>query len=660
VLNLATKIETIHIPVIRPWVPEPARKAIGKARVVRFTQPERRMFRRRRKVPVSRWAERHRVVTRGPLEGTRWRNATTPYLAGIMDASFFPSVQTIIVVSAPQVGKSAFADTCVGYAIDRDPGPALYVYPDEDTATENAKDRIIPMINASPRLRSYLTGSADDEAAKRINLQHMQIYMAWARSAIKLGNKSIRYLIFDEVDKYPPTAGKREADPISLGEARTTTYKYLGRKIWKISTPTTEDGPIWRAFTEEAQVIFDYHVRCPECGKRQVMEFEQIKWPEDERDPRRVELLNLARYQCKHCSAMWDDYQRDMAVARGEWRTRPQEDGQRTRGLWPYLEDERPLKIAFHIPSWLSHFVGLSEVAAAFLRSLADKTKLKDFRNKHQALPWLDYTQEREEDKILALRDDRPRGLVPSGDVVSCLTAGVDTQDNGFWYEIRAWGYGLILESWQIREGFIESFEALAQVLFEDSYLDIEGNEYRVRFTVHDAMGHRTAEVYDFARLHRGRLLPFKGEQRMRQPWALSKLDVYPGTNKPIPGGLHLLRADVNFYKNLLAHKLEIAPADPGAWHLHGETTEEWARQMCAEYINDNGLWENPAGRANHAWDCSVYNLVAADYLGVKYWKRPKQQPQHRKPKQATELGTSRTRPGGRKGWVRTEGKWIR
>ncbi|RLB30783.1 MAG: terminase, partial [Deltaproteobacteria bacterium] len=612
VLNLAIKIEPVPIPVSKPWVPEPARQTAGSSRVVRFTKPERRVFRRRRKVPVSRWAERHRVVTRGPLESTKWRNATTPYLADIMDASFFPSVQTIIVVAAPQVGKSAMVDTCVGYVIDRDPGPVLYVYPDRDTAEENAKDRIIPMINTSPRLRSYLTGSADDEAAKRINLQHMQIYMAWAHSAIKLGNKSIRYVIFDEVDKYPETAGKREADPISLGEARTTTYKYSSRKIWKVSTPTIEDGPIWKAFTQEAQVIFDYHVRCPECGKRQVMEFEQIKWPEDERDPRKIELLGLAWYECKHCQARWDDYMRDMAVAKGEWRTRPHETSgearEGNRGLWPYLEAERPLKIAFHIPSWLSHFVGLAEVAAAFLRSLTDKTKLKDFRNKHQALPWLDYTQEREEDKILALRDDRPRGLVPSGGIISCLTAGVDTQDNGFWYEIRAWAYGLAAESWQIREGFVDSFEALARVLFEDSYYDADGNEYRVRFVVHDAMGHRTAEVYDFARLHRGRMLPFKGEQRMRQPWAISKLDVYPGTNKPIPGGLRLLRADVNYYKNHLAHKLEIAPADPGAWHLHSETTEEWARQMCAEYINDKGLWENPAGRANHAWDCSVYN----------------------------------------------------
>jgi hypothetical protein len=36
----------------------------------------------------------------------RWRNSTVPYAAGILDASFFPSVQEIVVCAAPQTGKT--------------------------------------------------------------------------------------------------------------------------------------------------------------------------------------------------------------------------------------------------------------------------------------------------------------------------------------------------------------------------------------------------------------------------------------------------------------------------------------------------------------------------------------------------------------------------
>ncbi|MBN1105798.1 MAG: phage terminase large subunit family protein, partial [Deltaproteobacteria bacterium] len=113
-----------------------------------------------------------------------------------------------------------------------------------------------------------------------------------------------------------------------------------------------------------------------------------------------------------------------------------------------------------------------------------------------------------------------------------------------------------------------------------------------------------------------------KGEQRLSQPHTWSKIDVYPGTTKPIPGGIRLLRADATFFKNQLARKLEINPGDPGAWHLCSEATEKYARQMCAEYQDEKGLWQCPEGRANHYWDCSYLNLVAADVLGVRFWRK--------------------------------------
>ncbi|MFQ8738159.1 MAG: hypothetical protein ACLSAH_20950 [Bilophila wadsworthia] len=36
-----------------------------------------------------------------------------------------------------------------------------------------------------------------------------------------------------------------------MAEKRTTTWR-TRRKVVKISTPTTEDGPIWKALIEEA------------------------------------------------------------------------------------------------------------------------------------------------------------------------------------------------------------------------------------------------------------------------------------------------------------------------------------------------------------------------------------------------------------------------
>ena len=67
----------------------------------RFSRAEKKVLRKRKRVPVSRWVEKHRVLTMSALPGP-WRNHVTPYLTDIMDASFFPSVQTIIICAAQQ------------------------------------------------------------------------------------------------------------------------------------------------------------------------------------------------------------------------------------------------------------------------------------------------------------------------------------------------------------------------------------------------------------------------------------------------------------------------------------------------------------------------------------------------------------------------------
>jgi phage terminase large subunit GpA-like protein len=298
----------------------------------------------------------------------------------------------------------------------------------------------------------------------------------------------------------------------------------------------------------------------------------------------------------------------------------------------------------------VSRFVSLSESAAAFLWGLKDRIKLRDFRNNHEAEPWVNYTHEKQEDAILSLRDERSRGMVPSYNRVCSMVAGIDSQDDGFFYEIRAWGYGLIQDSWQIREGFVTSLDALKQVLWEDEYWDADGRQYLVAAAVIDAMGHRTAEVYDFCRLNPGRIIPSKGERTMRQPHAWSRIDNYPGTNKPIPGGLSLIRVNTTHYKNQLAAMLEIPFADPGSWKYHADTTSDWAIQMTAEYLGDDGFWAVKASRPNHAWDCSVLTLCAADLIGLRFRPRPEQRQNTPGPRIAPP-------PSG--GWVKRTGSWL-
>ncbi len=638
----------------------------------RFSKGERKIMRRRKPIPVSQWAERHRIVEMSSIPG-KWKNLFTPYLTGIMDAAGTPGVETVIICKSPQTGGSECGHNVVGWCIDRSPGPVMYVFPDEITARENAKDRIIPMITGSPRLREYMTGYGDDASSLRVNLTHMPIYLGWSGSVSRLGNKPIRTLILDELDKYKNP--KNEATSEVLAEKRTTTWR-ARRHIIKISTPTTEDGPIWTALTQEAGARFDYWVRCPHCGMAQLMDFERIGWPNKgtEREPSAEEILTrrLAYYPCEHCGAVWDDGDRDRAVRGGEWR-------ERVSGLDlpTHLAARKPVKVGFHIPAWLSYFVSLSEVASAALkyRETGKLDDLKNLQNQYKAEPWKEEHVMRSEDAVLNLCDDRPRGMVPgpvpslgpagravardSGDGalpelasgnmrrgvgagqerVACLLAGVDTQgvneQKGYFrYIIRAFGYGDTEESWLVQCGAAPSFSALNDLLWNSEYATPDGLKYKVRACMIDAMGGRTREVYSWAIRHRGRVYPWQGVRSLSQPYTPAPQEYFPdarGNKVKIPGGLNLWRCDTTFFKSDLAHKLSIAPDDPGAFHLHantGDALEQYARELCAEVWDDEKqAWTNPHGKPNHYWDCETMALALAFILNIRHRTRPEERP---------------------------------
>ena len=621
------------------WLPKGLARALAGGSPYRFafSQAERTVMRRQKWLPPSKWAERYRVVRMSSLPGL-WQNIFTPYLVGIMDAARFPGVEAVILCKTPQTGGSEAALNVLAQMIDLSPGPAMVVFPDETTAKENARDRILPMLQDSRHLRGFLSGSVDDASSIRINLKHMPIYLGWSGSVSRLGNKPIRILVLDELDKYQNP--RKEATSESLAEKRTITWKER-RFIFKLSTPTTEDGPIWTAYTEEAHARFEYHVICPSCGAAQCMTFDQIRWPETERDPEKVLAGRLAVYQCGHCEARWTDADRDRAVRKGFWV-------EKTSGLelFAHLHQHRPVKIGFHLPAWNSYFVSLSEVAHAFLKwKKTNKLEdLKNFMNQYKAEPWKEVRAERKEDAILALCDTRPRNRVPgflNGVRVAALVAGVDTQAKYFRYVIRAFGFGETEESWLIGCGTAPTFEALSQTLWRNVYLDAEGNEYRVSACVIDAMGApgRTKQVYAWCAQQGGRAMPFKGEQKMATPVSYSPIEFFPdakGSKIKIPGGVLLRRVDTTFFKGDLAEKLSVTPGDPGTFWLHANTGRglgeeggllaDYAKEMCAEVFNPEKLvWENPHQRPNHFWDCEVMALVCAWELGIRNWEAPQE-----------------------------------
>jgi phage terminase large subunit GpA-like protein len=254
---------------------------------------------------ISDWADANRrLSSEASAEPGQWRTSRAEYQRGIMDAISDGTVESVVVMSSSQVGKSEALGNAVGYYIDQDPAPIMVVMPTERDA-EAWKDRFSPMARDTPCLSGRISDPNSRDGTnkilhKRFPGGHLTIVGANAPSG--LASRPIRILLCDEVDRYPFSAGA-EGDPVKLAKKRTVTF--WNRKIVLVSTPTIRGASrIETAYAESDQR--QYWVPCPCCGTHQVLGWNQVRWESDGGEHR----PETARYHCAACDAAWSDAQR--------------------------------------------------------------------------------------------------------------------------------------------------------------------------------------------------------------------------------------------------------------------------------------------------------------------------------------------------------------
>ncbi len=635
---------------------KPAKKKVVQ---VKWSREERQAWKLPKKLTVSEWADANRILdSRTSAEPGQWRTNRTPYLKGIMDAFTDPEVEDITVMASTQTGKTEALYNCIGYLIDQDPGPTLLVMPRDTDADAVSENRVKPMLQESPALKIHLTLRADDLKKKQFSLDRMILYYAGSNSPAALSQKPVRYLFFDETDKYPKFSG-READPIKLATERTRTF--WNKVIVKVSTPTTRQGYIFREYERSDKRRF--YVPCPKCNHYQVLVFAQVRWPEGERDPENIQTDNLAWYECVRCKHHIQNIEKSRMLAQGIWLAEGQKikaDGTITK------KKHHTHRAGFWINALYSPWLTWSEVAAEFLRSKDYTELLMNFVNSWLAEIWEEKSEETKVEMLEQKKQPYMRGTVPSG--AKILTAGVDVQKDHLYFVIRAWG--IREESWLIREGRVENFDALTEVLFSNTYPPAgnRGEPLAVRLACIDS-AYRTEEVYDYCRLHHPEAKAVRGQDKLKAPWVASKIDYHPMTGGRIAGGIILWHIDSNYFKDKIHRLVGITPGDPGEWHLHSETTIEYLKQFCAEHkilIRDRRTgktreeWQTiTAGTPNHLFDCEVYAAAAADMLGVRYLKEETVETKIIQPKRRSG-GWIQGGRGKSEGYRRGESRWLK
>lgn len=555
-----------------------------------------KVFKPPEQLTVSEWADKYRVLdARTSAEPGPWRTARTPYLQGIMDAFTDPDIEEIIFVKPTQVGGTECLNNILGYVIAQDPSPTMIVYPTDKLAEFTSKNRIQPMIKLSPVLKERY----QDQDSKMLELQFDNMYVALsgANSPASLASRPIRYLFMDEVDKFPPSAGK-EADPRSLARERTKTFAH-NKKIFQTSTPTRKNGPIWQEW-ENADDQKKYYVPCPHCGHQQTLRFKQIKWPETAKTP--DEAQATACYECEQCQGIITDGHKPGMIRAGIWRSEKKHGTKKT---------------AFHLNAIYSPWIRFGDVAYEFLKSKDFPELLMNFINSWLAEPWEQTEVKLNSDIVLERQSEYEEAMVPNDALL--LTAGVDVQKDHFCYTIRAWG--TTMTSWNIAHGIAETWDQIEYIM-NLPYHDKLGNAYQVNICAVDS-GDRTDEVYDFCVYNQEWAVPVKGSSRpLLSRYTISTID----KTESKAFGMRLYLVDGNQYKDMIAGRLN-RPNGPGSWMVYLGCDREYAEQICAEekVIEKKGgreveTWKPKVTHAaNHYLDAEVYAALAADLMHVRY-----------------------------------------
>lgn len=461
------------------------------------------LFRPPRRRTVSQWADENRIlVSDSSSEAGRWRTDRAPYQREIMDAFTDPKIYEIDVMASAQVGKSEIQLNMIGEAVDEDPGPMMYVQPTKEMAEDYSKRRIAPMISACPTLREKFYAAKGKDSNNTISMKLFpggSLAIIGANSPTDLASKPIRYLLCDEIDRFPDSAGT-EGDPIALAERRTETFRH-NRKIVKCSTPTIKGkSKIEKAFMKGTQE--EWRTECPQCRSFSFIRFDDIRFDREEfrdEDGKKDWIVTNARWRCPVC-------QREI----------PEAEAKRLPAKW-FARNQKALANgirSFRLSAFMSPWSDWRDIALSFLHAKDDPQLLQVFHNTMLGESW-ELRESNSEPQQLYGRREHYNAQVPTGVLV--MTMGVDTQDNRLEYEIVGWDRDE--QSWGIQRGIIPGRPDAPGVweeidnLLEQEWEMANGMTLRISATFVDSGGHFTSDVYrQCARREMRRVFAIKGE----------------------------------------------------------------------------------------------------------------------------------------------------
>lgn len=542
-------------------------------------------------VRVSEWADEHRELsTKASAFAGRWKTERAPYLREVMDAlSVTSPVQRVVLKFASQVGKTEVGLNWIGYVMDHAPGPMLVVVPTLEVRKRWKGQRLDPMLSETPALKELLGARKARDAANSEDLIDFPggiLVLGGANSAASLASMPIRFVLCDEVDRFPWEVGQ-EGDPLGLIDERTKTF--ARRKVCLVSTPTVAGAS--RIDAEyEASDQREFEVPCPHCGEFQVLRW---KHPDGPFGLTHLPATGRVVYACCECGSHIEEHHKTRMLSLGRWIAKYPERpvrGYHLSGLYS------PLGMGF---TW-------AEIWANWLDAQGDSVKLKRFINTTLAEVWREQGESLEEVSLLSRLEELPPELP-----VLARTGFVDVQKDRLEMTVVDWGAGE--ESW-VYDHLILPGDTADGAVWDDLADELDGLGL-------DALGvdsgYNATQVHAFVGARRWAYAT-KGMAGMQRPIVEDKQTRTKRLRKRRKGGNVVYPVGVDNAKALIYARIKQGEGGPGCihWPRKAAFDDEYFAQVAAEKLVTKYKGTRPVQEwhqlrpRNEALDCLVGNLA--------------------------------------------------
>ena len=535
----------------------------------------------------------------------------------------------VAAITAAQSGKTETFLDCIGARLDQRPAPILYVGPSREFVNDQFEPRLMQLFDQAEVLKAKVTrGKRMKKLLKTV--AGVKVRLGFAGSSTSLKSDSFGLALVDEYDEMMSNI-KGQGDPLGLTEARGDTYADAvtavvstcsqglvhtetdpvnGLEMWAIGDVDLIQSPIWKLWQQGTRHHFAW--ACPHCTDYFIPKLKHLKWAKGATP---AQARQNAYLECPNCGGVIDDSHKPEMIAGGVQIAPGQTIEEAREGI-----NEPANEIWSCWTSGLaSPFVTFGDRAARYLRALAtgeaDKIQTAVNAGFGECYDPTADADVPEADEVLKHRLPYLPGTVPSGGVR--LGMAVDVQGFSLYYVIRA--FGARGTSWLVNYGQLfgptrddDVWAALADIMLTPiDGMQIEKVFIDSGFNPKKPDQGSEHKVYEFCRRYSWLCVPTKGKDVSFPPYRVSKIEVKPDGKKALYS-IDLAWLSTDFFKSLVMARIKTPLGVPGAFYLHAETAEDYAKQVTSEVrVIENGkpVWKQRA-KDNHLFDCEA--MVAA------------------------------------------------